>query len=263
MRTTDYTKPNRPINFLPNSCVRDIKKPIWGLFTPWDQNIWAPPPLFRNQPYGTHTGSNLSRAETRNRGSNVAISTRQTILAHPCPPELDLMNMVIMGNHSINAARSNFLWFSPRYPPPSDSISTRIQQRWNGFFPHTHKNSSPTPLVCEGDLYGASCPPLLGSEQQRRGDNLYPLPIRGAPRQGPLRPLHNKGEVESLSNNTFFDPPSNQRQPSKQTKQTLFVHWASFSHPENHRDCAGTIEGLNFGNWGFLWAQKVWPCKNS
>ena len=135
MRTTDYTKPNRPINFLPNSCVRDIKKPIWGLFTPWDQNIWAPP-LFRNQLYGTHTSSNLSWAETRNRGSNVAISTRQTILAHPCPPELDLMNMVIMGNHSINAARSNFLWFSPRYPPPSDSISTdSTTMKWI-FFSH-------------------------------------------------------------------------------------------------------------------------------
>ena len=114
-------------------------------------------------------------------------------LAHPCPPELDLMNMVIMGNHSINAARSNFLWFSPRYPPPSDSISTDSTTMIYGFFSHTHKNSSPTLLVCEGDLYGASCPPLLGSEQQRRGDNLYPLPIRGAPQQGPLAPLAQQG----------------------------------------------------------------------
>ena len=80
MRTTDYTKPNRPINFLPNSCVRDIKKPIWGLFTPWDQNIWAPP-LFRNQLYGTHTSSNLLGWDTKSWLECGNFHTSD----HPCP----------------------------------------------------------------------------------------------------------------------------------------------------------------------------------
>ena len=192
MRTTGYTKPNRPINFLPNSSVRDIKKPIWGLFTPWDQNIWAPP-LFRNQLYGTHTSSNLSSAETRNRGSNVAISTRHTI---PCP---SLPTRV--GSHEYGNNGESFYQRRPlQLLVVFTQIPTTIRFNLDGFnndemifFSHTHKNSSPTLLVCEGDLYGASCPPLLGSEQQKRGDNLFPLPIRGAPQQGPLGPLAQQG----------------------------------------------------------------------
>ena len=192
MRTADYTKPNRPINFLPNSCVRDIKKPIWGLFTPWDQNIWAPPPLFRNQLYGTHTSSNLFLGwDTKSWLECGNFHTSD----HPCP---SLPTRV--GSHEYGNNGESFYQRRPlQLLVVFTQIPTTIRFNLDGFnndemfFSHTHKNSSPTLLVCEGDPYGASCPPLLGSEQQRRGDNLYPLPIRGAPRQGPLAPLAQQG----------------------------------------------------------------------
>ena len=112
-----------------------LKSPS-GVSLPLGTRIYELPLLYSGTSFTELTRVPTSWAETRNRGSNVAISTRQTILAHPCPPELDLMNMVIMGNHSINAARSNFLWFSPRYQPPSDSISTdSTTMKWI-FFSH-------------------------------------------------------------------------------------------------------------------------------
>ena len=83
------------------------------------------------------------------------------------PTRAGLMNMVIMGNHSINGARSNFLWFSPRYPPPLLPIwfNLTLSSKWisesSQIISQPRKNSSTTPLVCEGGLYGGRCPPLV------------------------------------------------------------------------------------------------------
>ena len=100
-------------------------------------------------------------AGTRYRGSNVAIST-------PDPStRAGLMNMVIMGNHSINAAAPTSCGF---LRDPSTTVAVHQIQSSNGgngflnqvrLYLRKERILRRPPLVCEGGLYGGSCPPLL------------------------------------------------------------------------------------------------------
>ena len=83
------------------------------------------------------------------------------------PTRAGLMNMVIMGNHSINGPAPTSCGF---LRDPSTTIAVHQIQSSNGgngflnpvgLYLRKERILRRPPLVCEGGLYGGSCPPLL------------------------------------------------------------------------------------------------------
>ena len=124
--TLYVTKPNHPIIFLPNPPPTGPwhYKPHLGSLYSKGSRIYGQGPLHHSgegpkiQLYSTLPCGPLSPLVS---GGHEIVARMWQFPQLSCPSlptRAGLMNMVIMGNHSINGARSNFLWFSPRYPPP-------------------------------------------------------------------------------------------------------------------------------------------------
>ena len=86
----------------------------------------------------------------------------------PCPHQSWSHEYGNNGESFYQRRRSNFLWFSPRSIHrrccPSDSIFKRgkwIFLNQVGLYLRKERILRRPPLVCEGGLYGGSCPPLL------------------------------------------------------------------------------------------------------